>query len=99
MLLATVALFSSSSAVFIAVGYLTQYALKGLKVKAGKIMGDVLLPPPTPKGNSFIYLPRAARIELENQQRSRASLLREKPEPRWKAARTERQELPFTRLL
>lgn len=40
-------------------------------------MGDVLLPPPTPKGNSFIYLTRAARKELENQQRSRAPLLRE----------------------
>lgn len=50
---------------FIAVRDLTHYTLKGLKVKAGKIMGDVLLPPPTPKGNSFIYLPRAARKSAE----------------------------------
>lgn len=46
---------------FIAVRYPTHYTLKGLKVNAGKIMGDVLLPPSTPMGNSFIYLPRAAR--------------------------------------
>lgn len=99
MLLTAVALFSGTSAVFGAVRYLTQYALVGLKVRAGKIIGDGPLPPPTPKGNSFIYLHRAARKELENQQRNRALPLRERPEPRWKAPGTERQELPFMRLL